>query len=85
VAFKARLITTNTNSRSADPEKLTSYELGLKTDWERRAVFNAGPSTYDYKNQQFSMPLRCRAASAPGCATTNAPKSRVDGDEFESE
>jgi iron complex outermembrane receptor protein len=67
----------------ASPEKLNSYEAGLKSDlWNRRAEFNMAVFHYDYRNQQF---LDSFANPAGGTLfhTRNAKQSRVDGAEFE--
>ena len=84
VAFNGQAYNDNSELTFADPEKLTSYELGLKTElWERRAVFNAAAFHYDYKNQQFLDAFTLPGGLGTGFRTTNAPKSRVDGAEFE--
>src|SRR5256886_7424321 len=62
----------------------TAYEIGLKTGfWDRRGVFNAALFHYDYKNQQFLDAFTLPGRLGTGFRTTNAPKSRVDGAEFE--
>ena len=67
----------------AKPETLNSYELGLKTQlWNRRADFNVAAFHYDYRNQQF-LDTFGLPGGGTGYHTINAPKSRVDGAEFE--
>jgi iron complex outermembrane receptor protein len=67
----------------AAPEKLSSFELGFKAElWNRRAEFNAAVFHYDYRNQQFLDAFTLPGAGS-GFHTVNAPKSRVDGAEFE--
>jgi len=84
VAFNGQAYNDNTELTFADPEKLTSYELGLKTElWDRRAVFNVAAFHYDYKNQQFLDAFTLPGGLGTGFHTVNAPKSRVDGAEFE--
>jgi iron complex outermembrane receptor protein len=84
VAFNGQAYNDNSELTFADPEKLTSYELGLKTElWDRRAVFNAAAFHYDYKNQQFLDAFTLPGGLGTGFRTVNAPKSRVDGAEFE--
>jgi len=84
VAFNGQAYNDNSELTFADPEKLTSYELGLKTElWERRAVFNAAAFHYDYKNQQFLDAFTLPGGLGTGFHTINAPKSRVDGAELE--
>jgi iron complex outermembrane receptor protein len=82
VAFNGQAYNAPAELTFADPEKLTSYEIGLKTGfWERRGVFNAALFHYDYKNQQFLDEFAL--PSGTGFRTVNAPKARVDGAEFE--
>jgi iron complex outermembrane receptor protein len=84
VAFNGQAYNDPTELTFADPEKLTSYEIGLKTGfWDRRGVFNAALFHYDYKNQQFLDAFALPGGLGTGFRTVNAPKSRVDGAEFE--
>jgi outer membrane receptor protein involved in Fe transport len=84
VAFNGQAYNDPTELTFADPEKLTSYELGVKSEfWERRGVFNAALFHYDYKNQQFLDAFALPHGLGTGFRTVNAPKSRVDGAEFE--
>jgi iron complex outermembrane receptor protein len=84
VAFNGQAYNDPTELTFADPEKLTSYEIGLKTGfWDRRGVFNAAVFHYDYKNQQFLDAFALPGGLGTGFRTVNAPKSRVDGAEFE--
>jgi iron complex outermembrane receptor protein len=84
VAFNGQAYNDPTELTFADPEKLTSYEIGLKADlWNRRGVFNTAIFHYDYKNQQFLDAFTLPGGLGTGFHTVNAPKSRVDGAEFE--
>jgi iron complex outermembrane receptor protein len=84
VAFNGQAYNDPTELTFAGPEKLTSYEIGLKTGfWDRRGVFNAAVFHYDYKNQQFLDAFTLPGGLGTGFRTVNAPKSRVDGAEFE--
>jgi len=84
VAFNGQAYNDPTELTFAGPEKLTSYEIGLKMGfWERRGVFNAAVFHYDYKNQQFLDAFTLPGGLGTGFRTVNAPKSRVDGAEFE--
>ena len=84
VAFNGQAYNDPTELTFAGAEKLTSYEIGLKTGfWERRGVFNAAVFHYDYKNQQFLDAFTLPHGLGSGFRTVNAPKSRVDGAEFE--
>jgi len=83
-AFNGQAFNFPEEANFAEPEKLTSYELGLKTDlWNRRATFNAAVFHYDYRNQQFLDAFTLPGGSGSGFHTVNAPKSRVNGAEFE--
>src|SRR5438067_3004156 len=84
VAFNGQAYNDNSELTFADPEKLTSYEIGLKTGfWQRRAVVNAAAFHYDHKNQQVPDAFTLPHGLGTGFRTVNAPKSRVDGAEFE--
>jgi iron complex outermembrane receptor protein len=84
VAFNGQAYNDPTELTFAGAEKLTSYEIGLKTGfWERRGLFNAAVFHYDYKNQQFLDAFTLPGGLGTGFRTVNAPKSRVDGAEFE--
>jgi iron complex outermembrane recepter protein len=84
VAFNGQAFGDPSQVTFADPEKLTSYELGLKTELgNRRGIFNAALFHYDYKNQQFLDAFPLPDGVGTGFKTTNAPKARVDGAEFE--
>src|SRR5262249_22100041 len=84
VAFNGQAYNDNSELTFAEPEKLTSYELGAKTEfWNRRAIFNVAAFHYDYKNQQFLDAFNLPGGLGTGFRTVNAPKSRVNGAEFE--
>jgi iron complex outermembrane recepter protein len=84
VAFNGQAYNDNSELTFAQPEKLTSYEIGAKTEfWDRRGIFNVAAFHYDYKNQQFLDAFALPGGLGTGFRTTNAPKSRVDGAEFE--
>lgn len=65
-----------------DPEKVISYEVGLKADWlDRRLRTNVALYYTDYKDKQIN-----QFASGTGGATSiilNAGKARIQGIEFE--
>ena len=84
VAFNGQAYNDNSELTFAEPEKLTSYEIGAKTEfWDRHAIFNTAAFYYDYKNQQFLDAFSLPGGLGTGFRTTNAPKSRVYGAEFE--
>jgi iron complex outermembrane receptor protein len=83
-AFNGQAFNTYYEANFALPEKLTSFELGLKADlWNRRGTLNVAVFHYDYKNQQFLDSFTLPGNQGSGFRTVNAPKSRVDGAEFE--
>jgi len=70
----------------ADPETLTSYELGVKSQlWERRLQINASVFYDDYKDQQFlvNRPSTDSAADALALVVANAADSTISGVEVE--
>ncbi|HWS67523.1 MAG TPA: TonB-dependent receptor [Steroidobacteraceae bacterium] len=72
-------------ARSFGPEKLTSYELGLKTDlFERKVRVNAAVFYNDFKDAQLVL-LSCPQFGGPGpCALPqNAGNAKVKGAEIE--
>jgi len=63
-----------------DPETLTSYEAGLKTQWlNRRLTLNLTAFHYDISNMQVTV------LQSVGTRTQNAASARVNGLEFEAE
>ena len=84
VAFNGQAYLDPSQLTFADPEKLTSYELGLKTELgNRRGIFNVALFHYDYRNQQFLDAFTLPNGLGTGFKTVNAPQARVDGVEFE--
>lgn len=70
----------------ADPEILTSYELGLKTQlWDRRLQINGSVFYDDYKDQQFlvNSPSSLSAEGALALVVANAADSTISGVELE--
>jgi iron complex outermembrane receptor protein len=63
---------------------LNAYEVGMKSQWwNRRAELNVAAFHYDYRNQQFLDAFALPGGAGTGFHTVNAPKSRIDGAEFE--
>lgn len=63
---------------TVDEETVTSFELGLKSDWlDRRLRFNAAAFLYDYDDLQVS------DFQAGSTILVNAGKARISGFEFE--
>jgi iron complex outermembrane receptor protein len=83
-AFNGQAFNFPAEANFAAPEKLNSIEIGMKADlWNRRGEFNVAVFHYDYKNQQFLDAFTLPGGAGSGFHTINAPKSRVDGAEFE--
>ena len=83
-AFNGQAFNAPAELNFAAPEKLNSYEIGMKSAlWSRRAEFNVAAFHYDYRNQQFLDAFALPGGAGTGFHTVNAPKSRVDGAEFE--
>ena len=61
------------------PEHLTSYEVGVKSEWfDRQLTFNSSIYHYDFKNEQFINVL-----SLTSQQLVNAGRARLQGVEFE--
>ncbi len=83
-AFNGQAFNFPQEANFAAPERLNSTEIGLKTDlWDRRGTFNVALFHYDYFNQQFLNAFSLPGGAGSGFHTINAPKSRVNGAEFE--
>ena len=83
-AFNGQAFNAPAELNFAAPEKLNSYEIGMKSAlWSHRAEFNVAAFHYDYRNQQFLDAFALPGGAGTGFHTVNAPKSRVDGAEFE--
>jgi len=83
-AFNGQAFNAPAELNFAEPEKLDSFEVGLKSQlWNRRAEFNVAAFHYNYRNQQFLDAFALPGGAGTGFHTVNAPKSRVDGAEFE--
>jgi outer membrane receptor protein involved in Fe transport len=83
-AFNGQAFNNPAEANFASPEKLYSYEVGVKSElWNRRLTLNAAFFHYDYRNQQFLDAFALPGGAGSGFHTINAPKSRVDGAEFE--
>ncbi|GAB3278805.1 TonB-dependent receptor [Parahaliea aestuarii] len=83
-AFNGRPTATNQIS-VADPEIITSYELGLKSQWlARRLILNGSVFFNDYEDQQFLV-NRSSASLDGGLAliVDNAGSSSITGAEIE--
>ncbi len=67
-----------------EPEKLTSYELGLKTRMmDGKVRLGLSAFHYDYTNLQLSQIIICTPTGGTCQNTTNAAAAKVDGIEVE--
>lgn len=83
-AFNGQAFNAPAELNFAAPEKLNAYEIGLKAGfWNHRAEVNAAAFHYDYRNQQFLDAFALPGGAGTGFHTVNAPKSRIDGAEFD--
>lgn len=68
--------------KSFDPEELTNYEIGFKSElWDRRLQLNASAFMYEYKDQQMQSIVLINGA--PVALTENAAKSDMNGIEID--
>ncbi|MDB5577825.1 MAG: TonB-dependent receptor [Bradyrhizobium sp.] len=78
-AINGGALTNPADLNVAMPEKLDSYEVGLKTQFlDRRVTFNASAFYYDFSNQQF-----INVVGIGSQQLVNAGKSRITGLEVE--
>ena len=83
-AFNGQAFNAPAELTFAQPEKLDAYEAGTKLEfWERRASADIAIFHYKYLNQQFLDTFTLPGGFGTGLRTVNAPRSRVDGAEFE--
>lgn len=75
--------TTQAEVQSFDPEFVTAYELGAKTEWfDRRLRLNVTGFYYDYKDLQLTIQTQTPDGNLI-IVTENAGKARVKGLEIE--
>lgn len=83
-AFNTGLAESLNQFTTVDPEKLDSYEIGLKSNWlNNRVIANANVFYYDYKNIQVNL-----LTSTPNglvTALSNGAAGKVNGAELELE
>jgi iron complex outermembrane receptor protein len=83
-AFNGQAFNAPAELTFAQPERLDAYEAGTKLEfWQRRASLDVAVFHYNYRNQQFLDSFALPGGQGTGLRTANAPKSRVDGAEFE--
>jgi len=65
-----------------DPEEITTYEVGMKSEWlDRRLRLNAAAFMYDYENLQVSRIID--TPSGPQTLISNAAESEIKGIDIE--
>ena len=63
-----------------EPERVTSYEVGLRSDlFARRLQFNAAAFYYDYVDRQSSVLFQSPITGGIAASIANLPKSRIEG------
>lgn len=83
-AFNGQAFNAPAELTFAQPEKLNSYEVGVKSGlWDNRIQLNGAAFHYDYRDQQFLDTFALPNGGGTGFHTVNAPKSRVTGAEVE--
>lgn len=84
--YKAGGFNISSDASPYRPENITSYELGLKSDfWDRRARVNVDAFYYDYTDMQLTTLGTFGPSNAPGQFTVNAGKSRIYGLEIDTQ
>ncbi|RXR27691.1 TonB-dependent receptor [Sphingobium fluviale] len=84
--YKAGGFNISSDSSPYDPEEITAYELGIKTDlFDRRVRINLDSFYYDYKDMQLTTLGTYGPTAAPGQFTVNAGKSRIYGLELDTQ
>ncbi|HUO80120.1 MAG TPA: TonB-dependent receptor [Steroidobacteraceae bacterium] len=66
-----------------EPEKLTSFEVGIKSDVTPTARVNASAFHYEYRDQQILSKVFDTVSQSYIGRFINAPKSKIDGVEVE--
>lgn len=80
--FNGAFLTSQAQTQPFDDETLTSYELGLKTQFlDRRLRFNVTGFLYDYRDIQIY--TLESTGGIPQQILSNAPRARLYGAEFE--
>ncbi len=84
--YKAGGFNLTSDGRPYEPEDITAYEIGLKSDfWDRRARVNVDAFYYDYTNLQLTTLGVASDGVTPGQFTTNAAASTIWGIEFDTQ
>lgn len=82
--FNAGLITNPRLALPFDPEQITAYELGFKSQWlERRVTLNGAVFYYDYSGLQAATPQFDPVVGSPLNFLTNLEDAKITGAELE--
>ena len=82
--FNAGLITNPRLALPFDPEQITAYEVGFKSELlDRRVVLNAAAFYYEYEGLQAATPQFDEVAQSPLNFLTNLEDARITGAEVE--
>ncbi len=75
-------VTSQVAVNTVNPETLTDYEAGLKSEWlDNRLTVNASAFSYDYRNIQVNVQGQLNGQSAT--TLRNAANGKIDGFELE--
>ncbi|KTE30875.1 MULTISPECIES: TonB-dependent receptor [unclassified Sphingopyxis] len=84
--YKAGGFNISSDASPYQPENITAYELGIKTDfWDRRARVNVDAFYYDYSDMQLTTLGTFGPSNAPGQFTVNAGSARIYGIELDTQ
>jgi iron complex outermembrane recepter protein len=84
--YKAGGFNISSDASPYKPEKITAYEIGIKSDlWDRRARINLDTFYYNYTDMQLTTLGTFGPSNAPGQFTVNAGKSRIYGIELDTQ
>jgi iron complex outermembrane receptor protein len=84
--FSARASTLDVLEKGESPEKLYSYELGVKSEWlDKRLRLNAALFHMLYKDMQIESNISCPQCATGGqqTAVLNVGQATINGAEFE--
>jgi iron complex outermembrane receptor protein len=83
--FTAHNTTSGPATDPFEPEKLTAYEVGIKSDLTRTLRVNASAFFYDYRDQQLLGKVFDTVSNSFIGRFVNVPRSRLGGGELEVE
>lgn len=84
--YKAGGFNITSDASPYDPESITAYEFGIKSDlFDRRVRVNLDSFYYDYKDMQLTTLGTFAGTNTPGQFTTNAGKARIYGLELDTQ